>query len=236
MCGRFVQERSIAELAELFEAEPIADLPPARYNLAPSQPAAVVVERPDGRRGVTAFEWEFIPAWSAGAGETRRPINARAEGLASSRLFREAFRRRRCLVPADAFFEWAHAPGRRPHAIRRRDRRPLAFAGLWESWRDPGTGIVRRTFAIVTTAANELVEPLHDRMPVALPPEAWSDWLDPDAAHPGLLGLLVRVQPADQLEAFPVRRLVNDVRNDGPGLLEPDDPDPEPLSLDVFRE
>jgi putative SOS response-associated peptidase YedK len=226
MCGRFVQARSVAELAELFEAEPVAgELSPARYNLAPTQPAAVVVERPDGRRGVTTFEWGLIPGWARSARAAGRPINARAETLASSPLFRDSFRRHRCLVPADAFFEWAGTAGtRQPWLIRRRDRAPLALAGVWAAWHEPEGDRTRRTFAIVTTAANDLLGPIHDRMPVILAPGAWNAWLSRSDEDPGaLLGLLVPA-PSDDLERFAVSRLVNDVRNDGPALLEPTEP------------
>jgi len=223
MCGRFVQERSITELAGIFEAEPLADqLAAGRYNVAPTQPAAVVVQRADGRRAIVAYDWGLIPHWAPKARIASRTFNARAETVATMPAFRDAFRRHRCLVPADGFFEWSRGPGvRQPFLIRRTDRRPMAFAGLWASWRDPITAEPKRTFTIVTTTANELIEPLHSRMPVVLLPEHWAAWLDPESPDPaGLLGHLTAA-PSRPFELVPVNRLVNDVRNEGPALIEP---------------
>lgn len=221
MCGRFTQHRPVAELASIFDAEPLAGEVLPRYNLAPTDPALVVVERP-GQRAIVSFRWGLVPAWATGPSVGPRAINARAETVASSRLFRESFLRRRCLVPVDGFYEWRpERGGRQPYLIRRRDRLPLALAGLWAAWRDPRTGEPRRTFSIVTTAANAAIAPLHDRMPVVLPAAAWDRWLSPLPADPGeLTGLLVPADP-EPLEVVPVSRLVNDVRNDGPELIEP---------------
>ena len=221
MCGRFAQQHPASELAELFAAEPLVDDAGARFNLAPTDPALVVVQR-DDRRAVVSYRWGLVPHWATSAGNAARTINARAETVAVSPTFRESFRRRRCIVPADAFYEWRRDGGvRQPFVIRRRDGLPLAFAGLWAGWRDPLSGEVRRTFAIVTAGASAVVAPVHDRMPVILPPGAWATWLDPTLVDPGELhGMLVPVDP-DTLEVYPVRRLVNSIRNDGPELLEP---------------
>src|SRR5947208_12465887 len=162
MCGRFVQERSNAELAELFEADDLVDDPGGRYNLAPTDPAAVVVQRGE-RRALTTYRWGLVPHWAKRFADGTRAINARAETLATSPTFRDSFARRRCLVPADAFCEWRREEGRRlPFLVRRRDRLPMAFAGLWAGWRDPESDEVRRTFSIVTTRANSTVSVLHD--------------------------------------------------------------------------
>jgi putative SOS response-associated peptidase YedK len=224
MCGRFVQEKSLTELAELFDAEPIGDDPGPRYNIAPTDPGIVVVQRPDGPRGVTAYSWGLVPHWAGadGPAAAARHINARAETVAASRTFRDSLRRKRCLVPADGFYEWTHdGPRRQPHLIRRRDRRPLAFAGLWASWRPHPDGPTHRTFTIITTRANDAILPLHDRMPVALAEEHWERWLDPKApADDELLALLEPPDP-EPFETFPVQRLVNSVRNQGPELIEP---------------
>ena len=233
MCGRFVQERSVTELAELFSAEPIAvdddSLAAPRYNLAPTDPAAVVVERVDGRRAVVPFRWGLVPHWAPDASIAARTINARAETVATLPAFRDAFRRRRCLVPADGFYEWttnAEAAGprsrRTPFLIRRADRRPMAFAGLWSSWRNPASGESRRTFAIVTRAAGAAIRPLHDRMPVVVEPEDWATWLAPDVDPVALQVLLDRPAEAP-VELVRVRPLVNSVRNQGPELVEPAD-------------
>ena len=228
MCGRFVQERSNAELAELFDAESLVDDPGGHYNLAPTDPAAVVVQRGD-RRGLTAYRWGLVPHWAERFSVGARSINARSETIATSSTFRESFARRRCLVPADGFYEWRREEGRRqPFLIRRRDRLPLALAGLWAGWSDLESGEVRRTFSIVTTRANPLIASLHDRMPVVLDSDAWERWLDPDLSDPAeLLGLLGPA-PDEGLEVFAVAPLVNRVHNNGPALIEP-----QPEALDV---
>ncbi len=222
MCGRFAQQRPASELADIFSAEPLADELGARYNVAPTDPALVVVER-DERRAVVAFGWGLVPHWAtSGDVGGARAINARAETVARLPLFRDSFRRKRCIVPIDAFYEWRReGPVRQPFAIRRRDRQPLALAGLWASRREPTDGSVRRTFTIVTTRANELIAPLHDRMPVILPAGSWDAWLAPIAKEPGELLAMLGPAPPDELELFAVNRFVNDVRNDGPELLEP---------------
>jgi putative SOS response-associated peptidase YedK len=237
MCGRFTQQRSPAELAELFGAEPSVEDPGARYNVAPTQDALVVVER-DGDRRLTAYRWGLVPAWASSPAAGSRMFNARAETAATSPAFRDSLRRRRCVVPVDGFYEWRRAGGRRdPFLIRRRDGRPLALAGLWATWRDPATGAATRSFTILTTGPNELVRPLHDRMPVVLEGASWDRWLDTSAAGMEEVDGLLVPCPADLLEAYPVRRLVNDVRNEGVGLVEPavGDPgnDPSHPTLDL---
>jgi putative SOS response-associated peptidase YedK len=234
MCGRFTQQRSDAELADLFEAEPLTDDPGGRYNVAPTDPATIVVEKGE-RRALGTYRWGLVQHWAHDASAAARHINARAETLATSGAFRESFARRRCIVPADGFYEWrrqtasatdgvaVRGPARRqPFLIRHPGGGdPLAFAGLWSGWKDPASGEIRRTFTIVTTAANELMAPLHDRMPVILPRAAWGRWLDPGLEDIGeLQGLLVPA-PDHELETFPVEPLVNNVRNDGPALIVP---------------
>jgi putative SOS response-associated peptidase YedK len=221
MCGRFTQERPTSELAEIFEAEDLADSPGGRFNVAPTDEAAVVVQRGE-RRAVTAYRWGLIPHWADDPRIGNRMFNARAETLASSPAFRDAFRRHRCLVPVDSFYEWRRdGRSRQPFRIVRTDGRPLALAGLWSGWRDPDTGEVRRTFTIITTSPNDLVRPVHDRMPVLVPPSAWGRWLDPDPPDPAELNGLLVPAADEELEIYPVSRAVNDVRNDGPGLIEP---------------
>jgi putative SOS response-associated peptidase YedK len=221
MCGRFAQQRPASELAEIFAAEPLVDDADARYNLAPTDEALVVVERPD-RRGITAYRWGLVPHWERTPGGGAKRINARAETVATAPAFRDSFARKRCIVPADAFYEWQRVGGiRQPFAVRQADGRPLALAGLWASWRPSEESEWLRTFTIVTTRANAVIEPIHDRMPVILSPDAWDRWLDPLPADPAeLLGLLVPADP-EGLDVYAVDRLVNSVRNDGPALLEP---------------
>ena len=221
MCGRFTQERPTSELAEIFEAEDLVGAPGGRFNVAPTDEAAVVVQRVD-RRAVTAYRWGLIPHWAEDPKIGNRMFNARAETLATSPVFREALRRRRCLVPVDSFYEWRReGKVRQPFRVVGRDGWPLALAGLWSGWRDADTGEVRRTFSIVTTGPNDLMRPIHDRMPVVVPPDAWERWLDPTIPDPGeLQGLLV---PAADgvLDAYPVSRAVSNVANDGPALIVP---------------
>ncbi len=210
----------MTELAELFEAEQMAEDLGPRYNVAPTDPAAVVVERPDGRRGITVFQWGLVPHWADSPAVAARHINARSETVASSPTFRDAFRRHRCIVPADGFFEWTRdGNARQPHLIRRRDRMPLAFAGIWATWRPVVDSQPRRSFAILTTRANDAIAGLHDRMPVALAPEQWARWLDPKADADGELLAILEPPDAEPYETFPVPPLVNNVRNQGPGLI-----------------
>jgi putative SOS response-associated peptidase YedK len=219
MCGRFMQERPVSDLAEIFGAEQLADEPGGRYNIAPTDEAIVVVER-DDRRALVAYRWGLIPHWAEDPKIASRTFNARAESVATMPAFRESFRRRRCLVPVDGFYEWRReGTARRPYRIFRSDGLPLALAGLWSGWRNPDTGEVRRTFTIVTTTPNEVVAPLHDRMPVIVPDDAWARWLDPRPAEPGELRALLEPTDAVPLQIAPASRLVNDVRHDGPELL-----------------
>ena len=221
MCGRFTQQRPASELAEIFGAEPLVDDPGGHYNVAPTDDALVVVQR-DERRGLTAYRWGLIPHWATEARVGSKMINARAETITSSPAFRDAFVRKRCLVPVDSFYEWKREGSvRQPYRIVRRDGRPLALAGLWAGWKDPASDIVRRTFTIVTTTPNEAIAGLHDRMPVIVAEDAWARWLDPAPADPGeLLGLLVPSEEVE-LDVYAVVRDVNDVRRDGPELITP---------------
>jgi putative SOS response-associated peptidase YedK len=221
MCGRFTQERPASELAEIFGAEPLVDDPGGHYNVAPTDEALVVVQR-DERRAVTAYRWGLIPHWATEAKVGSRMFNARAETLTRSPAFSRAFQRRRCLVPVDSFYEWKRdGTIRQPYRVARADGKPLVLAGLWAGWHDPSTETVRRTFTIVTTTPNQAIAGLHDRMPVVLPDDAWSRWLDPSPGDRSeLLGLL---GPNDDvaLDIYAVNRFVNDVRRDGPDLIEP---------------
>jgi putative SOS response-associated peptidase YedK len=221
VCGRFTQQRPTAELAAMFDAElPPDELLPT-YNLAPTDEAAVVVERAD-RRAIRAYRWGLIPSWAKDEKGAAKMINARAETLATSGAFRESFRKRRCIVPADAFYEWQRQGGaRQPFLIRRNDDAPLALAGLWSGWHHPETEQVIRSFTIVTTIANRLLSGIHNRMPVVLAPKDWDLWLDPANQETEELTGLLQPSADDELVLFPVRPLVNNVRNNGPELIEP---------------
>jgi putative SOS response-associated peptidase YedK len=225
MCGRFTQQRPSAELAALFGAEDLAESPGGRFNLAPQQLGLVVVEREDLRRAIVPYRWGFIPSWAKDPRIGNRLINARAETVAVTPAFRASFLKRRCIVPADGFYEWQRLSPRlrQPNLVRRVDGLPMEFAGLWSIWRDPTQPEAEpvRTFSIVTTAANATLAPIHDRMPVLLAPADRDRWLAPTPADPGELIGLLRPAPDDLLELFPVSRRVNDVRNEGPELVLP---------------
>jgi putative SOS response-associated peptidase YedK len=218
MCGRFNLHANPRAVASLFGLPTVPELAP-RYNVAPSQPVAVVGLKPGGQaRGLALMKWGLVPRW-AKSDDGSKPINARAETLLDRPTFRDSFRQRRCLIPASGFYEWQKAGSRkRPFHIRGRDGMPLAFAGLWDRWEGPDGPVL--TCCIVTTAANELVKPLHDRMPVILGPDEFARWLDPAAPAEDLLALL-RPCPAEVLEAMPVGTAVNSPKNDGPECLEP---------------
>jgi len=235
MCGRFTQQRPASELAAIFAAEPLADELGARYNVAPTDEAFVVVQREE-RRAITAYRWGLIPHWATERKAGSRMFNARAETVTASPAFRDAFRRKRCLVPVDSFYEWRRLGAtRQPYRVARADGRPLVLAGLWAGWRDPDLDAVVRTFTIVTTTPNDQLSDLHDRMPVILPDDAWGRWLaDDDGDGVGLFGLFESTDEVE-LAIHPVGRGVNDVRQDGPALIEPVllEPVAEPATLGI---
>ncbi|MBW3539706.1 MAG: SOS response-associated peptidase [Planctomycetes bacterium] len=220
MCGRFNLRTPTAQLVEIFG---VGDVPrmEARYNIAPTQPIAVVrIE--NGRRRLALVHWGLIPSWADDPKIGNRMINARAETAATKPAFRSAFKRRRCLVPADGFYEWKKTAGSRkqPYHLTTRDGRPFAMAGLWECWNGK-EGDQIESCTILTTAANELVRPLHDRMPVILPPPAWEHWLDPEVEDADELQGLLASLPPDQMQAVPVSTAVNNPKHDTPQCLEP---------------
>jgi putative SOS response-associated peptidase YedK len=225
MCGRFVSSSTADEIAHHFDARsvPEAALPPS-WNVAPTADVAVVLEGPDGRI-VALHHWGLVPIWAESPKVGARMINARAEGLDAKPAFKHAFRRRRCIVPADGFYEWRTIPGQKvkqPYFVTRADGEMLAFAGLWEEWRGPARdGAERlRSTTIITTAANETMAPVHDRMPVILPEGAWDRWLDPGETDVHALGGLLVPAPPDLLQLRPVGRAVGNVRNQGPHLID----------------
>jgi putative SOS response-associated peptidase YedK len=225
MCGRFVFYSPSEAVVRLFGAEPYADIEP-RYNLAPTQPVPVLRRGEDGQRRVGLLRWGLVPFWAKDPGVGNRMINARAETVASKPAFRQAFRRRRCLVLANGFYEWVRrGDAKQPHFITREDGEPFAMAGLWEQWRDPQDEAAAplETCVIVTTTPNRLMAQLHDRMPVILDARAVQAWLAPDAADGTLEGLLVPYG-GDDLVAVPVGRQVNNPRNQGSELIAPAGP------------
>lgn len=220
MCGRFTLRATGEELARLFELDEPPPLQP-RYNVAPTQPVAAVRASPDGQcRELALLRWGLIPPWASDP-VSASFINARAETAAGKPAFRGAFRARRCLIPADGFYEWRKGPrGKEPFLFQLRGRRPFAFAGLWERWRGPD-GVEVESCAILTTEANDLVRELHDRMPVILAPEAVAPWLDPAFRDLGALQELLRPLPAWLMEAHAVSARVNNAACDGPACAEP---------------
>jgi len=215
MCGRYVQFLPAEALARLFgTVNPLPNLA-ASWNVAPTQQAPVIRLHPQSReRHLDALAWGLVPHFTKDLKAARRPINARAETLATSGMFRGALAQRRCLVPADAFYEWrAEADGKQPFAIARQDGQPLAFAGLWEGWRAPD-GTALRTYTIVTTGANAPMRALHERMPVILEPADWEAWLVDGSQA------LLRPAADDVLRFWPVSRQVNNVRHNGAELLD----------------
>ena len=227
MCGRFAQPRSSEELARLFHARPAAEIAGDRFNVAPTDEVAAVVEH-HGERIVDAFRWGLVPFFAKSAKEGARLINARAETVETSPLFRTAFARHRCIIPVDAFYEWRRerdpATGKtirsEPFAVRRTDGEPLALAGLWSSWRDPETATRLYTCSILTTDPNELVGRIHNRMPVILDSADWDAWLA-EGTPADQLRSLMHPAPVEPLDAYAVSPSVNNVRNDGPELLDP---------------
>ena len=219
MCGRYSLIADIGELAERFEFDGDCLGHTPSYNIAPTQMALTVTN--GGERHAIHMRWGLIPSWAKSASVGNRMINARAETVAERPSFRTALRRRRCLVLADGFYEWQRiGASRRPMRITMRSGEPFAFAGLWEAWRDT-RGETVRSCTIITTAANELLTPIHDRMPVILPRKLESLWLDDDMQDPAALTDILIPCPADLMEAYEVSTLVNSPSNDGPEVVVP---------------
>lgn len=225
MCGRFTSTTSAADLADWFEVEePSSDTLPIDFNVVPTSDIRIV-RVVEGRRRLDIAHWGLVPGWAESPAIGSRLINARSETAASKPSFRRAFRRRRCLVPVDGFYEWVPVSGRRrkqPHYLRAHDARPLALAGLWEEWCDPERpghpSLVSCT--ILTGPPNAVVAPLHDRMPIILDRPDWEPWLDPDIDDVDLLTALCVPAPDDLLETWPVSTAVNDVHRHDSTLLE----------------
>lgn len=228
MCGRFVQTSSSELLTQRFGAvDATAGALRARFNVAPSTPVPVVlaVDGPSGpTRRLGVLRWGFVPTWARDPDAGPRPINARVEGAAGSRLFAPALARRRCIVPIDAWYEWADEGGaRQPWLLRPSVPGPVAVAALWSTWRGPSTPTDTPplgTVALMTTEAKGRAASVHDRMPLLVPDEMLDGWLAPDGpVDPGVVGTMRTVQP--DIEVVRVSRRVNDVRNDDAELLHP---------------
>ena len=223
MCGRFTLFEPDKILSKEFGA-PISFVLSPRYNIAPSQ--SILAVRPSMKRKgreAALLHWGLVPHWAKDPSIGNRLINARSETVAEKPAFRRAFRERRCLVPADGFYEWQKLERKKqPFYIRMRDERPFAFAGLWEQWEGAGEGVIE-TCTILTTAANDVLKPLHDRMPVILPPSAYDLWLDSGISDQDRLTPLFRPYPDREMEAFPVGTIVNNPKMEDPRCILPMD-------------
>jgi putative SOS response-associated peptidase YedK len=227
MCGRYSITSAPEAIRALFRFEETPDFPP-RYNVAPTQPIPVV-RLMDGKRRFALMRWGLVPSWVKDPGAFSLLINARGETVCDKPAFRNAMKYRRCLIPADGFYEWqAGARGKQPFYIRPKSGAPMAFAGLWETWIGPN-GEELDTAAVVTTRANATLSPLHDRMPVIVPPDAFELWLDCTHVDARTAEALIAPAPDDQLEFWPVSTLVNRTANDHPGLMQPSTAALEPV-------
>jgi putative SOS response-associated peptidase YedK len=224
MCGRITQKSSPRRLGlgltTVNLVEPLYALPP-KYNGAPGQEHWVIRQRPKtGERTLDRLCWGLIPYWCQDANGGRKPINAKGETVAALPSFRDAYRRRRCLLPVDNFFEWKASKGQKakqPFAIALKSGEPFALAGIWENWQKPGSEEWVRTFAVITTTANELVADIHDRMPVIIAPEFYDRWLS--CIEPDPRDLLLPF-PAELMAMWPISTRVNKPDNDDPAILE----------------
>ena len=229
MCARYSRHSNPQVLADFFKTAPLEEavaLPLPSFNVAPTQPSLAVV---DGPRRLDVMRWGLIPVWAKDARFGARTINARVETVADKPAFRAAFRARRCLVPADGFYEWTGPRKmRRPLYIRRADGHPLALAGLWEWHAEFGL-----SFTIITTGPSSWMSNIHHRMPAILEPDDWDAWLSGDDSDPGWQAALLRPAAEEVLSCHPVSRAVNAVANNGPELIEPIAAPESPSSPDV---
>ncbi|MEO0456996.1 MAG: SOS response-associated peptidase [Cyanobacteria bacterium P01_A01_bin.114] len=223
MCGRYTQTQSGKAIAAAFglSKEP---QPQPRYNIAPSQPVSAIAQ-PGTTREYRIFQWGLVPSWSKDPSIGSRMINARAETAAEKPSFRAAFKRRRCLIVADGFYEWQKSGGsvgkqKQPYYIQLEDQSLFGFAGLWEQW-ESGDGSYLETCTILTTEPNDLMQTIHNRMPVILHPQDYDTWLDPDLQTGRSLQPLLRPYEAAAMQAYPVSTMVNSPRNETPACIEP---------------
>ncbi len=219
MCGRFTLTVDPAQLEDMFPWVTIAQQMTPRYNISPSQPIAVIPNISDFC--LDLFQWGLIPSWAKDSTIGNRLINARAETLSDKPSFRSALKKRRCLILADGFYEWMSSSEEKskiPYYIHLSSGDVFAFAGLWDTWAAPnGTKI--KSCTIITTQPNSLIAPIHNRMPVMVPQEAYSQWIEPGEVNPTNINELLAPYPANQMEAYPVSRAVNDPKNDSPSLI-----------------
>ena len=236
MCGRYVTTSPPDQIARYFDAVPSETALPANFNTAPTDDVYGIVEGTDGVRRLEVFHWGLVPVWAKDMKIGSKMINARSEGLATKPAFKAAFKRKRCLIPMDGFYEWKATgglvgpkgkPAKQPMFVHRLDGEPLAVAGLWEVWRNPAEpdGPWLHWCTVITTDANDTMAAIHDRMPVILPPSAWGTWLDRGNDDLVSLGELLVPAPNHLLTMHPVSTAVNNVRNRGAELIAPVDPE-----------
>lgn len=226
MCGRFTLTATPDQIQKSFPGIAVPPQLTPRYNIAPTQPIAVIPN--DGRNTVDFFVWGLIPSWAKDPAIGNQMINARAETLAEKPSFRNAYKRRRCLILADGFFEWKRVvsddkpkgTGKIPHYITLSNHQPFAFAGLWEQWFSPDGSEVKSA-TIITTEPNEWMAQLHNRMPAILRPQDYARWLEPGERTPADLQPLLAPYPAGEMTCYPVSTLVNSPANDVPAVVSP---------------
>ncbi|KYC42185.1 hypothetical protein WA1_19565 [Scytonema hofmannii PCC 7110] len=220
MCGRFTLSQSATALAESFHVE-ISDLE-AKYNIAPTQMvSAVLYNQTSDRRELQQLQWGLIPSWAKDPRMGAKLINARAETVAEKPAFRSAFKRRRCLIVADGFYEWQQSEGKKqPFYFRLQNGEAFGFASLWEEWRSPEEKTVS-SCTILTTRANELLEPVHDRMPVILHQKDYDLWLAPQVQTPEMVQQLLQPYPSEAMAAYPVSTAVNNPKHNSPDCIKP---------------
>jgi putative SOS response-associated peptidase YedK len=225
MCGRARLSSDVSEIKVAFRIPPERPTPnfAASWNVAPTDPLPVVrYDAKDRQRSLEVMRWGLVPFWAKDIKVGFANINAKAEGIENKPAFREAFQRRRCLVPVDNFYEWKKVGGgKQPYAIGLKGGGVMALAGLWETWRAPSSGERVRSFAIVTTVPNELCSALHNRMPVVLAPETWPAWIGEELADEPRLKSLLAPYPSDDMICWPVSPRVGNVKNNDPDLVEP---------------
>jgi putative SOS response-associated peptidase YedK len=222
MCGRYSQTQPAEIIAKAFQVDNLPTLEP-RYNIAPTQSVATVLQTSAStNRQFKMLHWGLIPSWAKDSKLGAKLINARAETVAEKPAFRSAFRQRRCLVLADGFYEWQQQEQKKqkqPFYFRLSDEQPFAFAGLWERWED-ATGEEIESCTLLTTEPNELMRPIHNRMPVILDPKDYDLWLDPEVKKSELLQPLLRPYPTEEMTAYPVSKAVNKPSNDSTECIE----------------
>jgi putative SOS response-associated peptidase YedK len=219
MCGRFTRTQSVAAITKEFGLEESSFEPGQSYNVAPAQKVAIIIN--DGQKRLVMARWGLVPSWAKDISMGNKMINARAETITEKPSYRSAFKKRRCLVVADGFYEWQNVGGeKRPAHIRLKSGKPFGFAGLYEVWNSPeGEEVI--TCAVITTEANELMRPIHDRMPVIIPKDREDEWLSPATEDQAQLLELLKPYEASEMEAYPVSKRVNSPQNNSADCIKP---------------